>query len=62
MPVRTAFSFARGTVSGGVVRTKRSTGCSAAYAAAVVNTSSNADRGRSKGLSLRLNYLDVSLD
>jgi hypothetical protein len=62
MRVRTVSSFARGTESGGVVRTKRSTVCSAAYAAAVVNTSSNADRGRSKGLSLRLNDLNVSLN
>jgi hypothetical protein len=62
MPVRTVSFFARGTESGGVVRTKRSTVCSAACAAAVVNTLSNADRGRSKGLSLRLNHLDVSLD
>ena len=62
MLVRTVFSFARGTVSGGVVRTKRSTVCSAACAAAGVNTSSNVDRGRSKGLSLRLNDLNVSLN
>jgi hypothetical protein len=62
MPVRTVFSFARGTASGGVVRIKRLTGCSAACAAAVVNTLSNADLGKSKELSLRLNDLDVSLD
>lgn len=62
MPVRTVSFFARGTESGGVVRIKRSTGYSAECAAAVVNTLSNADRGRSKGLSLRLNDLNVSLD
>jgi hypothetical protein len=62
MRVRTVSSFARGTESGGVGRTKRSMDCSAACAAALANTLSNADRGKSKALLLRLNHLNVSLD